>query len=312
MKLIKATFLLTIWAIALASCAQPNQKTKVEATNQPSSSEKILAHLHAKSNNYVFVTAHRGDWRNAPENSIQALKNCIAMGIDVVETDVHLTKDSVLVIMHDNTIDRTTTGTGKVSDYTYDELEKFFLKAGQGHATYQHIPSFEDFMLAAKGNILVNVDKGWDCLDKVVAVLKKTGTLQQALIKGIHPYDEVRRDYGSLIDEIQYIPIVSGETPNMSSYVDDFIQNSKPAAFEVIFKTNDSPVDSQLQKMKQQGVPIWINSLWDDLCAGHDDELALSDPDANWGWILKKGATFIQTDRPKLMLNYLRKKGLHD
>src|SRR5690606_735890 len=56
----------------------------------------------------VLVVSHRGDWRNAPENSIQALRRVIAMGVDIIEIDVQLTRDSQLVLMHDRTIDRTT------------------------------------------------------------------------------------------------------------------------------------------------------------------------------------------------------------
>lgn len=310
MKLHKTAILLILWTIALVGCTNP--KTKVGHTTKVSSAENILAHLHAKTENYVFVAAHRGDWRNAPENSIQALENCIEMGIDVVETDVQLTKDSVLVIMHDQTIDRTTTGKGNVSDYTFAELQEFYLKAGQGHKTNQRIPSFEDFMLAAKGKILINVDKGWDFLDQVIAVLKKTGTLEQALIKGPKPYPEIRREIVSVIDEIQYIPVVSENTPDLPAFIDNFLTNSNPVAFEVIFSTNDSPVFSEMSKIEQQGGRLWINSLWNDLCAGHDDEQALADPEGNWGWMVGRGATFIQTDRPKLLLNYLRAKGLHD
>jgi glycerophosphoryl diester phosphodiesterase len=58
-------------------------------------------------NGRVLVVAHRGDWRNAPENSIQAIHNAIAMGVDIVEIDIHKTKDGQLVLMHDETIDRT-------------------------------------------------------------------------------------------------------------------------------------------------------------------------------------------------------------
>lgn len=307
MKYLFITLFLTIYTVSGIINQAVAQNEQVQTT-----SDKILLQLKNTKANTVFVAAHRGDWRNAPENSIQALENCIEMGVDIVETDVQLTKDSVLVIMHDETIDRTTTGSGKISDYTCAELQKFYLKAGQGHKTRERIPTFEEFMLAAKGKILINVDKGWNCLDKVVVVLKKTGTMKQALIKGKNPYHEIRREYGSLIDSIQYIPMVSEKTPDLANYVDNFLNNTRPAAFEVIFSTNDSPVITQLHKIELQGGRIWINSLWDDLCAGHDDEMALADPDANWGWIVKSGATFIQTDRPELLLNYLRAKGLHD
>lgn len=277
-----------------------------------STSDKILLQLKNSKANTVLVVAHRGDWRNAPENSIQALQNCIDMGVDMVETDVRFTKDSVLVIMHDETLDRTTTGHGNLSDFTYDELQKIYLKAGQGIKTYQHIPSFEEFMLAAKGKILVNVDKGWSYLDKVAEVLKKTGTLQLAFIKGVKPCGKIRQQYGSLIDEIQYIPMVTEKTPGMDTYVDDFLDNSKPAAFEVVFSAEESAVFPQMQKIAQHGRRIWINTLWNEMCAGHDDERALADPEGNWGWIVDRGATFIQTDRPELLLNYLRKKKLHE
>lgn len=60
----------------------------------------------------VMVVSHRGDWRHAPENSLWSIKCAADAGADVVEIDVSLTKDSILVLMHDKTIDRTTTGKG--------------------------------------------------------------------------------------------------------------------------------------------------------------------------------------------------------
>lgn len=72
----------------------------------------------AVAQNTVMVVAHRGDWRNAPENSVPAFTNAAAMGVDVVELDLNKTKDGVVIIMHDQTIDRTTNGKGKPADYT--------------------------------------------------------------------------------------------------------------------------------------------------------------------------------------------------
>lgn len=72
-----------------------------------------------------MVVSHRGDWRNAPENSLQAFQNCIDMGVDMVELDLKKTKDGELILMHDGTLDRTTNGTGKPEDYTLAELKNF-------------------------------------------------------------------------------------------------------------------------------------------------------------------------------------------
>lgn len=71
------------------------------------------------------VIAHRGDSRNYPENTLPAFESAVRMGIDVVETDIHLTKDGVLVIWHDPTLERNTDGRGRIEDHTLEELRRF-------------------------------------------------------------------------------------------------------------------------------------------------------------------------------------------
>ena len=73
---------------------------------------------------YAMVIAHRGDWRFGPENSLEGFENCIRSGFDAIEVDVRMTKDGVLVVMHDESVNRTTNGKGKVSDLTYAEIKK--------------------------------------------------------------------------------------------------------------------------------------------------------------------------------------------
>src|SRR4051812_7360492 len=104
----------------------------------------IISKLEDPLNKEVLIAAHRGDWRNAPENSIAAIKYAVAIGVDIVEIDVKKTADGQLVIMHDDKIDRTTTGKGRVSDYTLDSLKKFYLKNGLGIPTHHRIPTLEE------------------------------------------------------------------------------------------------------------------------------------------------------------------------
>ena len=92
----------------------------------------LITNLEDSKNKDVIVVAHRGDWRNAPENSMQAIKNCIDMGVDMVEIDVRETKDGELVLMHDLTIDRTTNAKGFVKDWTLDSLKTLKLIDGLG------------------------------------------------------------------------------------------------------------------------------------------------------------------------------------
>ena len=75
--------------------------------------------------NYTFI-AHRGASGEAPENTITSFRIAVEdYGAEVLEMDVHATKDNEIVVIHDDTIDRTVNGRGKVKDYTYEELKKF-------------------------------------------------------------------------------------------------------------------------------------------------------------------------------------------
>lgn len=104
--------------------------------------------------------AHRGYSGVYPENTILAFEKGIEAGCDGIETDVQITKDGQLVLCHDETIDRTTDGTGYIKDYTYSELKKF--NAGniyKGKYDFVEIPRLSDFLGLIKGkNLLINLE----------------------------------------------------------------------------------------------------------------------------------------------------------
>ena len=89
---------------------------------EPTKAERIREDLLNPNCERVLVVAHRADWRNFPENSLAGIESAINMGVDIIELDVQCTKDGVLIIMHDATLDRTTTGKGKVADWTLDSM----------------------------------------------------------------------------------------------------------------------------------------------------------------------------------------------
>lgn len=291
---------LIILAVALLGMAQMWAKEPVE---------KLREKLFDKKSSYVTVVVHRGDWRNSPENSIQAFQNTIDMGADMVEIDVRKTKDNQLVIIHDNTLDRTTNGKGKVSDKTLAEIKQLRLRAGQGVVTRHEIPTLEEVLNLCKGKILINIDKGYDYFDQVYNLLVKTGTLDQVVIKGSHSYDKVKEQNGKVLNEVIYMPIVNLNNKNAEELLDGWLAQ-KPVAIECCIGKYDAEVERLLKKIKQSDSKIWINSLWPSLNDGHDDDRAveMNEPDAAWGWILDRGATLIQTDRPIELLDYLKKK----
>ncbi|MBK5200162.1 MAG: glycerophosphodiester phosphodiesterase [Spirochaetaceae bacterium] len=71
------------------------------------------------------VVAHRGDSKHFPENTLPAFLSAVKMGIDIVETDVHLTSDNIIIIWHDNSLERNTDGSGTIEEHTYQELLKY-------------------------------------------------------------------------------------------------------------------------------------------------------------------------------------------
>lgn len=261
----------------------------------------------------VLVVSHRGDWRNAPENSLQAFRNCLNMNVDMIEIDLKQTKDGHLVLMHDETIDRTTNGKGRPSDYTLEELRQFRLINGLGRVTDHVIPTLEEVLNLCKGKILINIDKGYDFFKEVYELTERTGTTGQVVIKSSYPLSKVRQENGDVLDKVIYMPIIQLDNPDAERILDEYLTIS-PVAIECCFQNCTSDVLRLLQKIKSSGVKIWINSLWASLNAGHDDDRAVEkgEVEESWGWIVSQGATLIQTDRPAAMISYLKEKGLHD
>lgn len=296
--------------VVLAGCSGEARQSAAPENR----AEGLRTRLLAGDTTAVFVVAHRGDWRYAPENSVAAIEHSIAVGVDVVELDLQLTRDSVLIVMHDATLNRTTTGKGRVADWTLDSIRTLKLKNGCGIRTKHTVPTLEEALLAAKGRVLVNLDKADRYFDLVVPVLERTGTTRQIVMKGSKPADEVLALYGKYLDEVIYMPVVNLDNENAAELMQGYIADLKPAAYELLYaQAEDTVLPLRMRDTLRGRALIWYNTLWDTLCGGHDDDLSLEDPDAAFGYLIDTlGARIIQTDRAEHLLNYLRQRGLHD
>lgn len=92
------------------------------------------------------IIAHRGGPQAVPENTLAAFRQCIAHGIHWIEFDVQMTRDGELVVMHDETVDRTTNGTGAVGQLTLEQIQAF--DTGNG----ERIPTLREVVMLAKQN----------------------------------------------------------------------------------------------------------------------------------------------------------------
>ncbi len=277
------------------------------ASDDAPRSEQIRADLLNPDCQRVLVASHRADWRGWPENSMPAIESAINMGVDIVELDLQCTADSQLIVMHDSKINRTTTGKGLVAEMTLDSIRTFRLKNGVNIRTRHEIPTLREVLLLCKGRVLINLDKADRYFDLVVPLLQETGTTRQIIMKGRKPADEVRALYGQYLDEVIYMPIVD---MNDSASVETFSAHlaSNPCAFELCWRTDDGYV-REASKMAEGKALLWVNCLWDTLCGGHEDDQAMLDPDAHYGYLIDSlGFRIIQTDRPEYLINYLQSK----
>ena len=293
----------------MASC-------KEAAPQYANRAEMIAAQIHNPNSKYVVVACHRGDWRNYPENSIPAIESIIRMGADIMELDLKLTKDSVLVLSHDWTIDRCTTGKGRVSDYTLDELKQFRLRRAHGVATDSlHICTLREALECCKDRICVNVDQGYEYYDMVLAITEELGVTDQILIKGKHSVASVAEKMAAHEHNMMYMPIIDIQKEQGQKLFQEYMDTKTvPLAYEVCWKKLTPEVSDCFKKVVESGSKLWVNTIWGSLCGYLDDDKALDcgEPAEVYDQVIALGASMIQTDRPEQLLDYLRKKGLHD
>ena len=296
----KKLFLSLLTLIALSAIAQDRVSL-------------IREKLITRDNNSVIVAAHRGDWRNFPENSLEAIDNAIKMGVDIVELDVQRTKDGQLILMHDQTLNRTTTGKGAIADTTLAYIKTLKLRNGCAIRTIHDVPTLEEALIHAKGKIMLNLDKADRYFKQVYELMEKTGTTKQIVMKGTSSADKVKELYGDYLKDVIYMPIVNLDNENAEEQIEKFIDNIHPVAFELLYKEDTNPLPQKLKETMKGRSLIWYNTLWDTMAGGHDDDASLQDFDKGYGYLIDVlGARIIQTDRPQFLLDYLRSRNLHD
>ena len=158
MKMIKYKNIIVTVILAVLMFA-----SKLPAQDLHTLNLKTVNDLHSffryTGNDIMLIAGHRGGvLKGFPENSVPALEEILKHTPAFFEIDPRLTKDSVVVLMHDATLDRTTTGTGKLSDYTFAELKDIRLKDGLGNVTEYAIPTLSEVINWARGKTILNLD----------------------------------------------------------------------------------------------------------------------------------------------------------
>ncbi len=138
------------------------------------SSDALQHYLQWTPDAEPLVSAHRGGpMKGFPENGLETFENILRYAPCIIECDVRKSSDGVLMMMHDETLDRTTTGSGPVTNYTAVELKSLRLKDYHGKVTNYRIPTLAETLEWARGKAILTIDTKNDVTpEEIVAAIK--------------------------------------------------------------------------------------------------------------------------------------------
>lgn len=236
------------------------------------------------------VSAHRGNTGKAPENTMATYKNALKLRVDFIEIDVRTSADGNLVILHDGTLNRTTTGEGPVKNIAYSELKK--LSAGKGHTGFEQekIPSLEEVcQLISRWNkwhakkTFIYVDCKEVAPKPLVEILQKYGLANESCFYGTDTFLlSLKKEF----PQARLMPALRKKEEIATK-----IAMLHPFAFDANFL---SLTTEMVEEIHAQGIRVFT------------DLLGPLDIESNYKKAAEKGVDLIQTDKPALVFKSLR------
>lgn len=237
--------------------------------------------------NKMVVIAHRGNHVTVPENTVASIEAAYQCGADYAELDLRTSKDGHLVLIHDATVNSTTTAQGKVADMTLSQLRQLPLKSKDGKA-YQ-IPTFAEALAAAKGKIHIYLDFKEADVTETWKQIQQAGMEKQVVV------------YLNKIEQYHAWKAIAQHLPLMTSLPEAF---TTPAQMEAFLDTVSVAVldnintAALLATARKRNVAVWL------------DAQSSSEGPEVWNAVIGKGAQGMQSDNPGALVSYLRKKKL--
>ena len=243
---------------------------------------KSLAPLPASRHEFIIM-AHRGDHVVAPENSLAALDSAIAHGVDYVEIDLRTSADGKFYIMHDDRIDRTTTGKGRVKELSSAVLDTCHLRNGE------NIPHFETWLQRAAGKMNLYLDFKDADVRKTMEVLRKF-QFERSVLVYINAEEQYRdwKKYFPQVPVIVSLPDEARDVKAMEAFLAKY-----PA--EVL----DGDWDGYTPDMIRHAVSLGIR-VWPDIQSPNEEK--------NWQKALELGFDGLQTDHPQQLAAWLKER----
>ena len=263
---------------------------------------KAANYFSYQPNQPTKISVHRGggDLQGYPENCIESFAYVAKqigspMHPAIIECDIDLTKDSVLVMMHDATLDRTTTGTGKLIDKTYAETQQYRLEDNMGNPTSYKIPTLEAVLLWGKNKAAFTLDvKRNVSFASVVNLIHKTNAGSYAAVITYTAKD------AALVHQLDPALMISVTIRNQAEY-DRLHDLGIPDNRMVAFVGVTEPTKELYAFLHQKGIACILGTL------GNLDKQAAAKGDQVYKKFAENGADMLSTDRPLEMANVLYK-----
>ncbi|WP_113646879.1 glycerophosphodiester phosphodiesterase family protein [Pedobacter chitinilyticus] len=193
------------------------------------STKALKAFFEYTPDRIPLICGHRGGAQELyPENSIAGLEYVLSKIPAFFEVDPRLTKDSVAVILHDATLERTTTGKGKLADYTWEEVKQLKLKDKDGKPTQYGLHTLDEMLQWAKGKTILMIDKKDVPLAQLYQIIKRNNAESSVLISAYEP-EEAAFYYGK--DKNLMFEIFVSNEEKLKAYEATGIPNENMVAY---------------------------------------------------------------------------------
>ena len=237
---------------------------------------------------HFAVVCHRGNHVDAPENTMDAFREAIRIDADYFETDLRTTKDGLIVLMHDQTVDRTTDGHGPVRNLTTDEIRA--LKIKRARHDEEKVPTFEEALDLARNHINIYMDIKDVTPEQVMPLLKKYH-MEKNVIAYVYSGEQVD-DWRSKAPSIPVIADVDLKTVDQA----EADWRAHPFAISDGNALNYKPgFVTMLHRLK---VIIW------------PDIQNPGEQPSQWQPFIDMGVDGFQSDHPEALINHLKQKGI--
>lgn len=184
---------------------------------------------------------------------MSAFKLALETGADGIETDVHMTKDGVLVLIHDETVDRTTDGSGFVSTYTFDELKH--LNAGIRHGLDEQIPTLNElFELVREKSLLLNLEVKTDVISyegiesRIIDSIESSGIDPSRIIFSSFNHETIYR-LKKMRPDMEAAILLAQPLENIDGYLQSIGADS-------VHPHIDRITDDEIRSLQQHGIPV--------------------------------------------------------